>query len=265
MGKRSMRGLVAVAALLFAAFPALPPAPSAEAEERVVSLLSQNRISINTNFDGSELVITGAIERFSAPPEGDPEIVVVVIGPSHPALVRKKENRFGIWINDAGVRIDETPSFYAISSTGPLHDVMSHAEDLRHRVGLEHAVRLIGESTDEFYPEDYRVAAIRLNTARGFYFEDPGGVAMVDDLLFQTRVQLPSQLTEGDYRVRIFLLRDREVVDLSENIVPVRKASFERLIHNTATERPVIYGTISIILALAAGWLASAIFRIIFP
>ena len=257
-----MRRPIAFLLLLIAASD---PDRAAGAAERIVPLLSQNEISIATDFAGSELFITGAIQRFSAPPEGDPGIVIVVIGPSEPIIVRKKENRYGIWVNDPGIRIDEAPSFYAISTTGPLHDVMSYTEDLRHKVGLQYAVRLIGETTDVFYPEEYRVATIRLNTAEEFYFEDSGGVTMLDNLLFQARVDLPAQLVEGDYHVRIFLLRDRKVVDLSENVISVYKAGLGRTIYNMSLEQPALYGAISILLALAAGWLASAFFRYFFP
>ncbi|MEM8790297.1 MAG: TIGR02186 family protein [Pseudomonadota bacterium] len=244
--------------------PLLLLAAPLKAEERVVALLNQNQISITTNFDGSELVITGAVQRFSRPPETPLDVIVAVVGPSEPVIVRKKERRFGIWMNDAGVKVDEAPSFYAISTTGPLYDIISYTEDLRHRVGLEYSVRLIGETSDVAYPEEYRLAAIRLKAAQGLYFEQTGGVRLAEDTLFQTRIGLPAQLVEGDYRARIFLLRDREVIDIQEQTVAVRKVGLERLIYTTATEQPAIYGIISIAVALAAGWLASAFFRFFF-
>ena len=40
----------------------------ASAEEEVVAGLSQNRIAITANFDGSELLIFGAVKREAPPP-----------------------------------------------------------------------------------------------------------------------------------------------------------------------------------------------------
>ena len=245
-------------ALLLLAWPV-------QAEEKVVALLSQNQISITTNFDGSELVITGAVQRVAPPPEGALDVAVVIIGPSEPLIIRKKEHKFGIWINGAGVKVDSAPSFYAISTTRPLHDIISHTEDFRHKVGLEYSVRLIGETTDVSYPEEYRLAAIRLNEDRGLYYEHTGGVTLKGDTLFQTNVRLPAQLVEGDYRVRIFLLRDLQVIDQQEQTIAVRKVGLERLIYTMATEHAAIYGVVSILVALAAGWLASTFFRVFFP
>lgn len=248
------------AALLWLA--ALAPA----AAEEVVAALSQTRVEITTRFGGSEIFIFGAIRREAPPPEGGPlDIAVVLIGPSAPVIVRKKERRFGIWVNDAGVEVDAAPSFYAVSTTRPFDEVVSHTENLRHRIGLEHAVRLIGDSRAERYPADYREAVIRLRQAAGVYFEQPGGVTVERDTLFSTSIALPAQLVEGDYRARIFLLRDRSVIDMTEQTIAVRKVGFERWIYTMAKEQSLLYGLLSIAVALAAGWLASTFFRIFFP
>ncbi|MEM9369919.1 MAG: TIGR02186 family protein, partial [Pseudomonadota bacterium] len=235
------------------------------AAEKVVAGLSQNQISITTDFDGSEIFIYGAVKRESPAPDSPLDVVVVVIGPSEPVIVRKKERKFGIWINDGGVQVDSAPSFYAISTSRPFDEAISHTENLRHRIGLDYAVRLIGNTDDVEYPEEYRLATIRLNRKSGLYFEDPGGVEVVDDTLFQTRIRLPAQLVEGDYLAKIYLARNRSIIDVHESTIAVRKVGLERFIFTMATEQSALYGIASILLALAAGWLASTFFRLFFP
>ncbi|MEM9736570.1 MAG: TIGR02186 family protein, partial [Pseudomonadota bacterium] len=129
----------------------------------------------------------------------------------------------------------------------------------------DHSVRLIGNTTDISYPADYREAVIRLNRAEGLYFEQPGGVTITEETLFQTRIRLPAQLVEGDYMARILLLRDREVVDEAVTTIPVRKVGLERFIYTMAQEQAALYGLASILLALVAGWLASTLFRLLLP
>ncbi len=244
--------------LIIALFALLP----AQAEETVIAGLSQNQISITTDFDGSEIFIYGAIKRFSPPPDTPLNVAVVVIGPSQPVVVRRKVRQYGIWVNDAGVEVDSAPSFYAIATSGPFHEVISHTTDLRYRIGLDYAVRLIGKTTDKVYPAEYREAVIRLNKEQGLYVENDTTVTITDETLFQTRVRLPAQLVEGDYRTRIFLLRDGNVIDVHESDIAVRKVGLERWIYMMATEHSAIYGVLSILLALAAGWTASTIFRL---
>ena len=74
---------------------------------------------------------------------------------------------------------------------------------------------------------------------------------------------MPSNLTEGDYRTRIFLTRAGEVIDQFETVIDVRKVGLEKFIYSLAHERPLAYGLLSLAIAIAAGWLASAFFRYI--
>ena len=105
---------------------------------------------------------------------------------------------------------------------------------------------------------------MRLRRAQGTYFEIVGGVKVTDATLFETSVALPANLVEGDYRARIFLLRDKSVVDVFESSIEVRKVGLERWIYTMAQEQAALYGVLSIAVALAAGWLASAFFRMVF-
>lgn len=243
----------------------LAAAPAAGAET-VVAALSHTRVAITTDFTGSEIFIYGAIRRTAPPPDDLAlDVIVALQGPSAPVMVRRKSRRFGIWINDDGVKVDAAPSFYAVSTTRDFHDAVSYTDDLRHKIGLDHAVRLIGESHWERYPEEYRDAVIRLRKEQGLYFEQPGGVTIDQETLFRTSIALPSQLVEGDYSARVFLIRDKQVIDIAEQTIAVQKVGLERLIYVTATEHAALYGVLSIAVALAVGWLASAVFRAFVP
>ncbi len=253
-----MTRLAAILAFLCAA--AMP----ARAED-IVAGLSQSHVSITTDFSGSEIFIYGAVKREAPIPEGPPlDVIVVVIGPSEPVAVRRKQRSFGIWVNGPAVQVDSAPSFYAVATTRPFRDVISYTDDLRYRVGLDHAVRLIGDTSDEVYPEEYRKAVVRLRTAEGLYFEDSGAVTVTDETLFQTEVRLPANLVEGAYDARIFLLRDKQVISEYTATIQVEKVGLERWIYNLSQQQPALYGLLSIAIALAAGWLASTFFRLMF-
>ena len=116
-----MRRLFALLCLL------LPAQAHAFAAEDVVADLSQNRVSINTSFDGSEILVFGAVKRSRPVPVGTPplEVIITVSGPSEPVTVRKKDRRLGIWVNTESVDIDAAPSFYAVATSGALGDVLT--------------------------------------------------------------------------------------------------------------------------------------------
>ena len=246
-----------------AAAPAADAADGKGAPERVVAALSQNRISITAGFEGSEIFVYGAIarERPITEAEGPLGVVVRIEGPSEPVVVRRKDRVFGVWANAASAEIDAAPSFYAVASTGPLHETISWTEDLRLGVSLDNALRFVdaGEAADD--RDAFLDALVRLRRASGRYVLAPGGVSLSEDVLFQTSVSLPADIHEGVYSARVFLTRERMVIDSFETEIRVNKAGLERLLYDLAKEQPALYGVLSILVALAAGLGASEVFR----
>ena len=102
---------------------ALLSAPAAA--EEVVLGLSQDEVAITTRFDGSEILIFGAIKRDGPIPAGSElDVVITLAGPSTPVTVRRKARRFGIWINTDAIEVDAAPSFYAVAASGELGEVL---------------------------------------------------------------------------------------------------------------------------------------------
>ena len=234
----------------------------AEAEE-VVAGLSQNRIAITSNFDGSEIFIFGAVKRDSPQPteEGALEVVITVAGPSVPVTVRRKEKRYGIWVNTDAIEVDAAPSFYAIATSGPFEQVLSDVEDLRNKISIPRAIRSVGAPMDVEDAPSFTEALIRIRSKADLYQLRENSIEITDQTLFKTTVALPANLTEGTYTARFFLTRNGNVLDEFEEKIEVQKVGLERFLYNLAHERPLIYGLMSLAIAIAAGWLASAVFR----
>lgn len=236
----------------------------AAGQEAIVSGLSQNRVSITADFDGSEILIYGAVKRDTPVPEGPPlEVIVTVEGPSTPVAVRRKGRVAGIWVNNASVLVDSAPSFYAVATTGPLSHILSDTDNLRYAITIGRVIRAIGISSEADKAEDFILALQRVRTREGRYRILEGKVELNEETLFRTDVVLPANLTEGEYKVRLFLLRAKRVVASQERVIGVRKEGLERFIFNLAQEQPLIYGLVSLVLAALAGWGASAAFRLI--
>lgn len=233
--------------------------------EEVVAGLSQNRIAITANFDGSEILIFGAVKRIAPPPAdaGPLEVTITVAGPSVPVTVRRKEKRWGIWVNTDAVEVDAAPSFYAVATSGPFRDVMTDVEDLRHKVSIPRAIRSVGAPMAIQDAGAFTDALIRIRKGDDLYQLREDTVEVEDETLFQTSVELPANLTEGEYKARFFLTRDGVVIDAHETVIFVNKVGLERILYTLAHERPLVYGLLSLFIAIAAGWLASAVFRYI--
>jgi uncharacterized protein (TIGR02186 family) len=234
----------------------------AAARETVVAGLSQSSVSITAQFEGSEILVYGAVKRTGPEPGGPPlEVIVTVEGPATPVVVRSKDRRLGLWVNTESVTIDHAPSFYAIATTGPLGKVLSETEDLRHRVSIPRAIRAVGIARENLDATSFSEALIRIREGVGAYGLREGAVTLTQNTLFRTDVALPANLIEGDHRVRIFLTRGGAVIDSLESVIDVRKAGLERWLTNLARNQPLLYGLLSLTIAVVAGWAASAGFR----
>ncbi|WP_298260626.1 TIGR02186 family protein [uncultured Litoreibacter sp.] len=233
------------------------------AAEEVVADLSKDEVAITANFDGSDILIYGAVKR-DAPAAADPmQVIITVAGPKQEVNVRKKDWRYGIWVNTSAVEVDAAPSFYAVASSGALSDVLTETEDLRHGISIPRAIRSVGAPSDVENATEFTEALIRIRTKKNLYQQLDNTVNLFDETLFSTTIDLPANLVEGPYDTHIFLVRNGVIVDDYATVINVNKVGLERWIYDLAHQKPLIYGLLSLFIAIAAGWMASAVFRYI--
>ncbi|WP_126974609.1 TIGR02186 family protein [Frigidibacter oleivorans] len=237
-----------------------PPLPAQEpAGETIVAGLSQTRIAITTSFSGSDVLVFGAVRREAPIPDGPLQVIVTLEGPAEQVTVRRKERVAGIWINTDAVEIDRAPSFYSVASSVPLREALTDTEDLRYSISIPRAIRSVG-AVIEGAPT-FVEALIRIREEEAHYVDEPAGAEIAEDTLFRAQFRMPADLTEGTYLTRIFLTRDGRVVDSHETAIDVRKEGLERWLFALSREQPPLYGLLSLFIAVALGWAASAGFR----
>jgi uncharacterized protein (TIGR02186 family) len=243
-----------IALLILLAMPA-------KAEEIVLGL-SRDEVAITVTFQGSEIIVFGAVSR-TAPPPADSNlgVIVTIAGPSEPVTVRRKSQRMGIWVNTDAVFVNSAPSFYAVATSAPIDEILREVEDLRHRITIPRAIRSAGAVVED--STSFTEALIRIKAEQDLYQMLEGAVTLDQDTLFRSAISLPSNLTEGNYNVHIYLTRDGSVIDDYMATIPVQKVGLERWLYNLAHEQAFIYGLLSLTIAIGAGWLASAAFSLL--
>ena len=220
--------------------------------------LSQDSVSITASFDGSDILIFGAVSRTAPEPvdQGDLGVIIAVSGPDQSVSVFRKSRRFGIWVNTEEVEVDRAPSFYAVATSAPLADVLRDTEDLRNAITIPRAIRSVGADVSD--SGAFTEALIRIRAKESLFQVNEGGVDLEQDTLFRTSFRLPANLIEGDYLARIFLTRGGRIIDEHSTVIPVQKVGLERWLYNLAHVQPFLYGLLSLVIAVAAGWAASA-------
>ncbi len=228
----------------------------------LVTDLSKKVISINVNFSGSKFHIFGAVKRgFSrnAPIDQPPfDILIEVIGPPISMDLFKKESLYGFWINKKIHSFESIPSFYSISGTKPLERVVSELTKKKNNIGLFEQIK---DKEKNLIADEILTSIALTEKSKTTYRQEAKPVIFLENTLFTSEIDLPTDLTEGDYLVRIHLIRFEEVLATQEDIIFVQKVGLEQWVYDLAHKNPWTYGLFSVLLAITLGWTASIIFQ----
>lgn len=270
-GQAGAGARAAVLALLLIGAPG-PPGRAAEApslpllREAVEADISTRAVAITPSFAGIEIIVFGAVRnsRQETPDAGLYDVAVVVEGMKGQAIVRRKSNAAGLWINTEWAAFD-APSYYAVATTRPLSEIAPPGLIAELAIGFGHvpvtlqrsSVPLTGAALTE-----YRHALVRLKQADKLYVRDDYGVSFIGRSLFRTSADLPANVPVGPLRTRIYLFRDGQLLSQwHSGEVRLERAGLESILYMFAVDYPVLYGLFAVVLAAATGLLVSALFR----
>jgi uncharacterized protein (TIGR02186 family) len=257
---RSMRALAICAMVLAGTITALP----ARAERLIVSV-SNHRVTVTPNYSGEELVLFGSVEKdANTPPNRNYDLVVTVFGPRADMVTRRKERRFGIWINNDSRQFLQVPTYLAIFYNRPIDAIASPEVQRRQQLGMNNVVltQRVGTDYADVVPTDpFRTAFIRLKSQHGLYRESSSAVTFLTPTLFRSGIPLPAEVPIGTYTVDIKLFADGQLVTRAETAFEIVKVGFEQFVANTARQNGFAYGLATVALALMTGWMASIVFR----
>lgn len=229
-------------------------APAASRAEPLVADLTSHLIGISGSFTGTSVVLFGATD-------GPGDIVVVVRGPDHDIVVRRKRRVAGIWVNAKEEEFADVPSFYSIASSRPLDAIATPAVLAFQQLGLEN-LRLVttkGALREEDLP--FRDALLRGQQRENLFGDGVGKVEFLGDRLFRTTLVFPSNVPVGTYLVDVFLMRSKAVVAGQATPLVISKIGVDAEVYDLADRRAAIYGVVAVVTAMMAGWLGSIPFR----
>jgi uncharacterized protein (TIGR02186 family) len=251
-----MRHLLAL--FLFATLPA-----AIARSEQLVTALSHDKVSISSNFTGTQIVVFGTIERDAQTvARAEPyEVVVTVSGPPTNVVTRRKQRTFGIWINRQSERMSGVPSFLAIHSTSPLTDIAADAQRARLGLGLDMLPINAEPSAKPPVRTSFESSFIRLMQQERRFRYDPNGVEFLSGQLFRASVVLPATVTVGSYTAKVQLFRGGALLSTTSQTLEIGKIGFEQAMSNYARTHGFYYGVATVLIACLTGWLAGIIFR----
>jgi uncharacterized protein (TIGR02186 family) len=153
--------------------------------------------------------------------------------------------------------------FYAVASSRPIRDNVDEKTPAIYELGLP-SLQL--SPIGAIHPrEQARFAAglVDLNRRGGLYQEQPGGVKINEQVLYQARISLPSSVPTGMYTAETFAIQKGRVVTSALSRVEVRKLGFEGAIARFAEEQSFFYGLLAVSVSVLMGWIAGRLFALV--
>ena len=237
------------------------------ARESVQADVSARNVAVTSSFNGTEIVIFGAVDNSQQPSaeSGYYDVLIVVEGVPTRTVARRKNNVAGLWLNTAAATFDLVPSYYAIASTRPIDEITTEEFRATHGIGFQHLrfAPAFGEaqglSTEDL--AEFRRAIIRLKRKQGLYVQDPFSVAFIGRSLFRATIELPANVTVGPFETRVYLFREEKLLSQYAVRLNLEREGVERHLHAFAFGYPTLYGLMTVMIAVAAGLTASTVFR----
>lgn len=259
-----MKRLLFALALLLCVTPARAQ-QTTDVGNDLPAAVAEEQITVSSDYRGSYVTVFGV----NPDRRGRGDIVVVVRGPNESASVMRKRQVFGLWVNGEAVRFSEAPSFFAVLSNRPLRQIASLESIWRYQLDPAASAQLESAVPDSD-PSAYRAALVRLRREQGLYQEysgraatpeQRGGLTMYQGGLFRAVVRLPANAPIAQYHADTYLFRDGRLISAQRVPISIARVGVERRIHDLATNWSLLYGILTVLLALAAGWVAANLFR----
>lgn len=258
---------ICAAALIVALAPSLPAMTqtndAAIPKETIEADVSTRTVAVDTAFTGTRIVVFGTVEnsRQQRPDEGLYDVAIVLEGPREPLIVRRKTNVAGLWINTTNHTFKDVPSFYAIVTTRPVVEIAPKPVLWQNGIGFEFLrfdpeQKLGSKELDEF-----RTSIVRLKSEQKLYVDSERGVAFIGKSLFRATVDLPANVSIGEFNAWIYLFRKGELLSTYKTRLGLQREGIEQQLHNFAIQQPLWYGIAAVLLAMLSGLAASMAFR----
>lgn len=249
---RALLGLLCLVLLTGARDPILVPE------------VSQHEVQVRQGFRGTELLLFGAILT----PEGtragqDYDIVVVLKGPTQSIVLREKQRIVGMWINAASTEFRSAPTFFAVASSRPISRIVDDKTAAIYELGLPWLQLSPIGAYDPKEQARFSAGLVDLMRREGLYKDDPGGVKVSEQVLYQARIALPSSVQTGTYTAETFAITRGRVVASAISKVEVSKQGFERAVAEYAEYRGFLYGLMAVALSVLMGFLAGRLFALV--
>jgi len=247
-------GLALLLAALLAVFAAAP------ARAELTARANHDHITVDFFYHGSTVGVRGI-----ADPDAD-LIVKIASADGHEALNEKGKKAGVLWMNVGTLKFEHTPKLYEVHSTRPVRELLPEAEADRYVLGYPALARHVAIEPLESEQEKAKWFGefVKFKEAANLYATSAGKITFSERngrREYYISTPWPFQAPPGDYLATVYAVKNGQVVETAESRVLVEQVGGVKYLATMAKSQGALYGLLSILAALGAGFGVGLVFR----
>ena len=183
-------------------------------------------------------------------------------GPTRSIVLREKRKIAGIWVNAESSDFRSAPSFFAVVSSRPIRKIVDDNTAAIYELGLPWLQLSPIGAIDPQQQARFSAGLVDLMSREGLYKQNEAGVSVKEQVLYQARISLPSNVQTGTYTAETFAIYRGRVVASAMSRIEVRKLGFEGAVAQFSDRHGLLYGLLAVALSAVMGWVAGRLFAL---
>lgn len=232
---------------------------SRDASAELTATVNHDHISIDFFYHGSTISVRGVSDP------GTDLIIKITSPEEHQQLLKKGKVAGLLWMNVGKLDFEKLPKLYSLHSTVKIEDILSRDEIERYGIGYPAL-----EKRAEIAPvagEDEKAAwfdqFVKLKESSKLYSISSGKIQLTENngkQNYSMFLEWPYQARPDHYTITVYAVKGLKVVETAETHVSVEQVGIVRSLADMSKNNGALYGVISILAALAAGFGVGMVF-----
>lgn len=211
--------------------------------------LAADHIDITTGFSGAKVEVFGHRKDMFT------EVAITIRGPEKTATIWQKAKFLGAWINRYSVSFKNVPLYYNYAlDQGQLSRSASLLD--KNGIGVEALFlkNLTDMSSTIANAEIFKEALITDKKKKGLYPTKAQPIKFMNEYFFRAEFNIPPDAPTGEYKITSMLFKDGKLLETDVDLLRVEQVGLNAFVFKAAHKQGLLYGVISVLLALLSGW-----------
>ncbi len=230
-----------------------------KASAQLTATANHDHITVDFFYHGSSVSIRGISDP-------DTDLIIKLTSDEGRQKLRKRGKVGGfLWMNVGELEVEHLPTVYFLHSTKNVEDILSRDEMNKYVIGypaLEDHVEM--NVPDERDKNKWFNELVKFKESSRLYATTTGKISLTQkdgDQNYYILTEWPYQAPPGNYTVAVYAVKDKKVIETATSHVKVEQVGMVKTFANMAKNNGAVYGIISILAALGAGFGVGLVFR----